>query len=120
MKYKGTLIVVKDCNRALKFYSDLFGFSLIQDNDGNMELTDNLYLQELRYWERFTEKHIIPNNNQFELYFEEPNIEEFVERLEKLYPETEYVNYLMTHSWGQKVVRFYDPDGNLIEVGTPI
>ncbi|MGN0997583.1 MAG: glyoxalase, partial [Candidatus Ventricola sp.] len=27
---------------------------------------------------------------------------------------------LMTHSWGQKVVRFYDPDGNLIEVGTPV
>ncbi|MDE7238591.1 MAG: glyoxalase, partial [Lachnospiraceae bacterium] len=26
---------------------------------------------------------------------------------------------LMTHSWGQKVIRFYDPDGNLIEVGTP-
>jgi catechol 2,3-dioxygenase-like lactoylglutathione lyase family enzyme len=26
----------------------------------------------------------------------------------------------MTHSWGQKVVRFYDPDGNLIEVGTPV
>ena len=21
--------------------------------------------------------------------------------------------------WGQKVIRFYDPDGNLIEVGTP-
>ena len=31
-----------------------------------------------------------------------------------------YVNRLMTHSWGQKVVRFYDPDGNLIEVGTPM
>ena len=28
MKYKGTLIVVKDCNRALKFYSDIFGFQL--------------------------------------------------------------------------------------------
>ncbi len=31
-----------------------------------------------------------------------------------------YVNRLMTHSWGQKVIRFYDPDGNLIEVGTPV
>ena len=31
-----------------------------------------------------------------------------------------YVNRLMTHSWGQKVIRFYDPDGNLIEVGTPM
>ena len=26
----------------------------------------------------------------------------------------------MTHSWGQRVVLFYDPDGNLIEVGTPM
>ena len=34
-------------------------------------------------------------------------------------PETEYVNPLTTHSWGQKVIRFYDLDGNLIEVGTP-
>ena len=53
MKYKGTLVVVNDCKRALKFYSDMFGFKLIQDNDGNMELTDNLYLQESVYWEKF-------------------------------------------------------------------
>ena len=69
MKYKGTLIVVKDCNRALKFYRDLFGFQLLQDNDGNMELTDNLYLQELDYWEKFTKRSIVPNSNQSELYF---------------------------------------------------
>ena len=120
MKYKGTLIVVKDCNCAVKFYSDMFGFQLVQEKDGNMELTNNLYLQELCYCEQFTKISIISNSNQSELYFEEPDIEQFVERLETLYPETEYVNYLMTHSWGQKVVRFYDPDGNLIEVGTPV
>ena len=38
----------------------------------------------------------------------------------KYYPEVQYVNRFMTHSWGQRVVRFYDPDGNLIEVGTPM
>ena len=38
MKFKGTLIVVKDCNKALKFYQDMFGFELIRDNDGNMDL----------------------------------------------------------------------------------
>jgi catechol 2,3-dioxygenase-like lactoylglutathione lyase family enzyme len=54
------------------------------------------------------------------LYFEESDIEGFVEKLEKLYPNTVYVNRLMEHSWGQKVIRFYDPDGNLIEVGTPM
>ena len=55
-----------------------------------------------------------------ELYFEESDIEGFVKKLEESDFEIEFVNKLMMHSWGQKVVRFYDPDGNLIEVGTPI
>ena len=37
--------------------------------------------------------------------------------METLYPSIQYVNRLMVHSWGQKVIRFYDLDGNLIEVG---
>ena len=40
------------------------------------------------------------------------------DELEKLYPSIQYVNRLMENSWGQKVIRFYDLDGNLIEVGT--
>ncbi|MCR5611285.1 MAG: VOC family protein [Clostridiales bacterium] len=120
MKYKGTLLVVKDCDRALKFYHDMFGFQLLQDNDGNMELTEGLYLQESRYWEKILQKSITSRNNSTELYFEEADIDAFIEKLEKLYPKTEYVNRLMTHSWGQRAVRFYDPDGNLIEVGTPV
>lgn len=120
MKYKGTLIVVKDCHKALKFYQDMFGFELLQDNDGNMILSDGLVLQEEKYWRGFLGRDIIPRNNSCELYFEESDIEGFVRKLETLYPETEYVNKLMTHSWGQRVVRFYDPDGNLIEVGTPM
>ena len=65
-------------------------------------------------------KEIFPKSNSCELYFEEKNIEKFIEKLEKLYPSIQYVNRLMTHSWGQKVIRFYDLDGNLIEVGTPV
>ena len=120
MRFKGTLIVVKDCDEALKFYKEMFGSELIRDNDGNMELSGDLYLQEEKYWERFTERRAVPKNNHTELYFEEPEIDSFVKKLEKLYSDTEYVNRLMTHSWGQRVVRFYDPDGNLIEVGTPV
>lgn len=120
MTYRGTLIVVKDCTGALKFYNDMFGLELIQDNDGNMELTGSIYLQEAQYWEEFTGRTVVQRSNRSELYFEEPDIEAFVKKLERLYPETEYVNPLMTHSWGQRVVRFYDPDGNLIEVGTPV
>lgn len=120
MKYKGTLIVVSDCVRSLKFYNDMFGIELIRDNDGNMELAGGLYLQERKYWEKFIRKDPVPFHNSSELYFEEPDIDAFAEKLGRLYPETKYVNRMMTHSWGQRAMRFYDPDGNLIEVGTPV
>lgn len=120
MRLKNVLIVIRDMERAIKYYHDLFGLEVILDNDGNVILTEGLVLQDKSIWERFIEKEILPENNACELYFEEEEIEAFVEKLETLYPETKYVNKLMTHSWGQKVVRFYDPDGNLIEVGTPM
>ena len=60
MKFKGILIVVKDCKKALKFYQDMFGFELIRDHDGNMELSGNLYLQEEKYWERFIVEDLCP------------------------------------------------------------
>ena len=119
MKLKNILLVVKDIEKSKQFYHDLFGLDVLLNNDGNMILTEGLVLQDKKIWKEFLERDINPKSNSCELYFEEPNIEVFIEKMEKLYPDIEYVNPLMTHSWGQKVVRFYDLDGNLIEVGTP-
>ena len=90
MKLRNVLIVVKDIEQSKKYYHDLFGLEMLLDNGGNMILSEGLVLQEEECWKDF------------------------------LHPETEYVNPLTTHSWGQKVIRFYDLDGNLIEVGTPV
>lgn len=120
MKLKNVLIVVKDIEKSRKYYHDLFGLELVLDNDGNMILTEGLVLQQESYWNEFLGRKVEWKNNSSELYFEEKDIEGFVSKLEALYPETEFVNRLITHSWGQKVTRFYDLDGNLIEVGTPM
>ena len=120
MKLKNILIVVKDIEKSKQFYHDLFGLDMLLDNDGNMILTEGLVLQDEKIWRNFLEQDIVSKSNSCELYFEEKNIEAFIEKLEKLYPSIQYVNRLMTHSWGQKVIRFYDLDGNLIEVGTPV
>ena len=120
MRLKNILIVVKDIEKSRKFYHDLFGIELVLDNDGNMILTEGLVLQDEKIWKSFLDRDIVPKSNSCELYFEEQDIKAFIEKLERLYPEIEYVNRLMTHSWGQRVIRFYDLDGNLIEVGTPV
>lgn len=120
MKLKNVLIVVQDIEKAKKFYHDLFGLETILDNEGNVILTEGLVLQEESIWKNFIGKEVFPQSNSCELYFEERDLESFVKKLEDIYPSVNYVNRLTEHSWGQKVVRFYDPYGNLIEVGTPM
>lgn len=120
VKLKNILIVVKDIEKSRRFYHDLFGLDLVLDNDGTMILTEGLVLQEKSIWKEFLGRDIVSESNSCELYFEEPDIEGFVKKLEESYPDIVWVNRLMEHSWGRRVVRFYDLDGNLIEVGTPM
>lgn len=119
MKLKNVLIVVKDIKKSISFYKDLFGLEVVLDQDGNVILTEGLVLQDIEIWKRFIKKDVLPQNNATELYFEEVDIEGFAEKLKNYKESIQYVNHLMEHTWGQKVIRFYDPDGNLIEVGTP-
>lgn len=120
MKLKNVLIVVNDMEKSISFYKDLFGLDVILDQDGNVILTEGLVLQDIKIWKQFIKKEVIPQNNAAELYFEEADIESFAEKLENYKEPIQYVNHLMEHTWGQKVIRFYDPDGTLIEVGTPV
>ena len=120
MTLKSFLLVVKDIGKSRRYYENLFGLKMLRDNDGNMIFENGLVLQEEKYWKSFLGKDIVYRNHSCELYFEEEDVDAFYEKLKTLYPETEFVNLPMTHSWGQRVVRFYDPDGNLIEVGTPM
>lgn len=120
MRLRNVLIVVKDIEKSKKFYKELFGLSVVLNQDGNVILTEGLVLQDAVIWNEFLKKDIIWENHATELYFEESDMDSFIKKLEA-YPETiRFVTPLTEHSWGQKVVRLYDPDGNLIEVGTPM
>lgn len=56
--------------------------------------------------------------NNFEIYFEEDEFDQFADYLSAC--NVQYVHPVKEHSWGQRVVRFYDPDGYIIEVGENI
>lgn len=119
MKLKNILVVTEDIEHSKKFYKELMGLDVILDQDGKAILTEGLVLQDRKVWESFLGREVISRNHASELYFEETDLEGFVKRLEKYEIRVEYVNRLSEHDQGKKVVRFYDPDGNLIEVGTP-
>ncbi|MDD3219611.1 MAG: VOC family protein [Lachnospiraceae bacterium] len=117
MKLKNILIVVKDIQISKRFYKELFGLDIVTDFGENVILTEGLVLQEQNVWETFIKQTIQYGNHDAELYFEENDMDTFLERLDKSTWNISYVNKLMEHDWGQRVVRIYDPDNHVIEVG---
>ena len=118
MKFSGTLLVVKDMSRARKLYEGLLGCVVAMDQGVYVAYTNGVALQEEKTWLSFIhrdEEDIVYGANDSELYFEEHEIESFFIRLRVF--DVELIHDLHEHSWGQRVVRFYDLDGHIIEVG---
>lgn len=46
MKLRNVLIVVKDIEKSIKFYHDLFNLNTVLDQGGNVILTEGLVLQD--------------------------------------------------------------------------
>lgn len=114
--YKGTLIAVKDMEESKKFYHDIMKMNVVGDFGANVQLEGGLFLQTLDTWSHFIDnKRVYLENNAVELYFEVSDIDEFYEKLQ--IANIELVHELLEQNWGQRVVRFYDPNHHIIEVG---
>lgn len=119
MRFMSSLIVVKDMEKSKKFYQEVLGSRIIQDFGENVTFLGEFALQTEETWLDFIEK---PENvlkyksNTTELYFEEGNFDKFIKHL-KSFNNIKYVHEVKEHEWGQRGVRFYDPDGHIIEVG---
>ena len=117
MKHVCMLISVADINAARKFYEDLFGLEVFQDYGRNIAFTCGLALQQDFDWlVDLPKEKILKKSNNAEIVFEEQDFDGFLNKL-KEYPDIEYLGEVIEHSWGQRVIRFYDLDGHIIEVG---
>ena len=116
MELKNPLLAVADMERSLAFYETVLGLRVVLDFGANKTLTGGLCLQTLDTWRSFLgTDQVAFGGNDAEIYFEEDRFDAFAERLSTL--PIQYVHPVKEHRWGQRVVRFYDPDRHIIEVG---
>lgn len=117
MRYTCTVLSVADVDAARRFYEDLFGLEVYQDYGKNIAFTCGLALQQDFDWlVGLPKEKMLHKPNNAEIAFEEQDFDGFMKKL-KEYPDIEYLGEAIEHSWGQRVIRFYDLDGHIIEVG---
>lgn len=116
MKLKNPMFVVSDMEQSVAFYKNVLGLHVVLDFGANKTLTGGLALQTMESWNTWMgEREVTFGGNDAELYFEEDHFDAFLSRLEQM--ELSYVHPVLEQPWGQRAVRFYDPDGHIIEVG---
>lgn len=116
MVFNSPMLVVTDMDRSIAFYQRVLGLDVILDFGANKTLTGGLALQTADSFKEFIGSEAISfGGNNAEMYFEEDDFDDFAEKLSA--SGVEYVHPVKEHSWGQRVVRFYDPDHHIIEVG---
>ena len=120
MKLKNVLVVVDDMEESVRFYQEMFGLQVIMKQEGNTVLSEGLVLQDVKVWVDDIGLFTTPYSNTSELYFEDNDVEGLVDKLTSSDILVRFQNELTELGGGQKMVRFYDPSGNLIEVRTPV
>lgn len=116
MKYICSLITVSDIKRSRYFYENLLNQKVKFDFGENVTFHGDfsIHLQS-HFKELIDNKEIKQGGNNFELYFEYDKVEDIVKALKD--NNVVFVHEIREQPWRQKVVRFYDPDKNIIEIG---
>ena len=119
MKYFGTLITVEDTDKSRKFYEEIMEQKVTNDLGVYIVFVGNFSIMLKSHFKKLiNNKEINNGGNNFELYFEHNNIEQFEEKLKE--NNVKFIHNLKEQPWGQKVIRIYDPDNNIIEIGEPM
>ncbi|MBU5228018.1 VOC family protein [Clostridium senegalense] len=122
MKFLNPMIVVSDMEKSKQFYYKVLGLEVVVDFGANVTLTGGIALQTKDTWSNFIHKQdseFFFGGNVAELYFEEDDFDGFIQKINSI-EGINYVHTIVEHSWGQRVIRFYDPDKHIIEVGENI
>lgn len=116
MKFVCPLITVEDINVSRLFYEKLLNQKVKYDFGENISFESGFAIHLKSHFSKLIDnKTITKASNSFELYFEHDDVDSFAKKLKN--NKVEFVHETREQPWRQKVVRFYDPDKNIIEVG---
>lgn len=118
MKLQCPMLVVSDLAASRAFYETLLGQKVILDFGANITFNGGFALQTEESWLQFIGKPssvLKKKPHDMELYFETESFDSFLQQLGT--QTVELVHLVQDMPWGQRLIRFYDPDGHIIEVG---
>jgi catechol 2,3-dioxygenase-like lactoylglutathione lyase family enzyme len=116
MKFITSLLVVEDIGRSRLFYEKVLKQKVITDFGENVAFEGGFAIQQKALFATLI--HNLPigvKTHNFELYFEEDDLVRTAEALKE--NNVVFIHEIIEQPWKQRVMRFYDPDFSIVEIG---
>ncbi len=121
MRFINPIPFVADIDASKRFYAEVLGLTVAADHghfvrfETGFAIHDGASLEQTVWGQPATGTEKYGRRNLL-LYFEHPDIDAAFRRIA---PQVELIHPVTQQAWGQRVFRFYDPDGHTIEIGEP-
>ena len=113
MKFHSSVIFVNDIEKSKDFYIRLLNQKIEHDFGKNVIFNGGLTIWEIQQDHIISQQLETKNkSNKFELYFEDELIDKAKELLLK--ENVEFLHDIHEEPWGQRTIRFFDPDKHLL------
>lgn len=116
LKYVASVIFVKDIEASKEYYINLLDCKIEHDFGKSVTFTCGFSIWELRKTHIISEKinDTHTQSNRLELYFETEDFEAQFKKLKQA--NVNFLHEIHEEPWGQRTIRFFDPDKHLIEI----
>lgn len=122
INYICLLMAVQDIGKSRKFYEELLNQEVEIDHGTNVSFKAGFAIHDAQHYQGLLGESSPINTdvekNFMELYFESEDLDGIQGNLET--NNVQFVHKITEQPWEQRVMRFYDPDGYIIEVGEPL
>lgn len=117
MKFLSTILAVSNVKKSQAFYQELLNQKVLYDFGKNIAFESGIALHDKNLLAGLIGKElwITTKPHDMELYFESEDLDQLEEQLKQ--KKIHIIHSIQEQPWGQRVIRFYDPDGHIIEAG---
>jgi catechol 2,3-dioxygenase-like lactoylglutathione lyase family enzyme len=123
IRFANPVVFVRDIAVSRDFYRDVLGLAIVQDAgvfvlyEGHFSIHQAHELIQTVFGRESGDAAALQGRNNLLLYFESDDLGGEFARMEGL---VRLIHPIQRQAWGQKVFRFYDPDGHIVEIGEPM
>jgi len=119
LKYIGPIITVEEIAPSRRFYERLLGQKVKYDFGVNVSFEGDFAIHLKSHFQSLlgdaAQYPVTRKANNGDLVFEVDEIEPLYQRLQQA--GVEFIHAIQEQPWGQRMMRLYDPDGHIVEIG---